>query len=89
MDNDAKFARVIRINVVGGTILLAMLGVSAVLIAIGFLPFDTGTIVRILVFVVLPTCLVFLTALAALRERAAAQAAAASRAQTAESPTVR
>lgn len=89
MDDDAKFARVIRVNVVCGTILLAMLGVSAVLMAVGFLPFDTSSIVRILAFVGIPICLVFLTAWAARRERAAARAATARRAQTAETPTVR
>ena len=87
MDNDAKYVRVIRINVVGGTVMLAITVLSVALMAVGFLPADARQILTILVFGGIPAFLFFLTAWLARRERAAAQAAAQPR--TAESPTVR
>ena len=75
MIDDAKFARVIRINLVGGIVMLGLLGLSFVLMAVGFLPSDGGSVARILVFGGVPTCLLFLTAWLARRERADARAA--------------
>jgi hypothetical protein len=76
MNDDAKFARVIRINVAGGSIMLVLLALSIVLMAPGFLPSDPGSIARLLVFGGVPTFLLFLTARLARTERAEARAAA-------------
>ena len=79
MDNDAKFARVIRINVVGGTLLLAALALSVVLMAVGFLPTDAREVLTLLVFGGIPMLLLFATVWLARKERARAQALAQSR----------
>jgi hypothetical protein len=80
MNDDAKFRRVIRINVIGGSILLALLVLSMVLIAVGFLPSDPGWVARMPAFGGVPTFLLFLTAWLARRERAEARDAAQARA---------
>jgi len=87
MNDDAKFTRVIRINVVGGCVLLALLAVSIGLMAVGFLPSDAGSILRMLVFGGVPTFLLFLTAWLARRERAEARAAV--QAQPVDRPALR
>ena len=76
MSEAAKFARVIRINIIGGTIMVGTLILSGSLTLVGFLPADAGSIAYRLVFGGVPAFLMFLTAWLARRERA--QAAAAS-----------
>jgi hypothetical protein len=79
MEDDARFARVIRINVFGGSIMLGLLVLSIGLMAVGFLPSDPGWIAYLLVVGGVPCSLLFLTAWLARRERAEARDAATRR----------
>lgn len=70
MTDDAKLATVIRINFIGGSVMLAAIGVTAILIWIGALPWDAGMMVRLAFFGLVPTALAFVTAWAARRDLA-------------------
>jgi hypothetical protein len=61
MNGTAKVTRAIRVNVIGGTLILAAAGLTAALVVAGILPMDTQVVVS-LVFGCVIGGLAFLTA---------------------------
>ena len=69
MTDDAKFGMVIRINTIGGIVLLGMVAMTVGLLLVGALPWDARAIVG-LVFGLVLASLAFLTARSAKQDRA-------------------
>jgi hypothetical protein len=61
MNDTAKLTRAIRVNVIGGTLILAFAALTVVMVAAGILPMDTQVVVS-LVFGFVIAGLAFLTA---------------------------
>lgn len=68
MNDDAKLVRVIRINAIGGSVMLGLLVLTGVLIVAGALPWDYGTAVQLGLLGLLPTALAFLIVWSARRD---------------------
>lgn len=68
MDDDAALTRVVRINVIAGSVLVALLVLTAVLVLLGALPWDIGLATRVGIFGIVPATLAFVTAWAAHRD---------------------
>jgi hypothetical protein len=47
MNDAAKLTRVIRVNVIGGTVMLALAALTLVLVAVGILPLSTQVVVSL------------------------------------------
>jgi hypothetical protein len=69
MNDDAKFASIIRINTIAGSVILGLVVLTGLLMLAGVLPSDGSAIVR-LVFGLVLASLMFLTVRSARQDRA-------------------